>query len=72
MSHIDLTLGYEPEEATSYYVEYWYDRHQRLWIVEVFDNLDRPVACTPIPKYGLDSVLKDYADEYATTDIRKV
>lgn len=72
MVELNLALGYEPEEATSYHVEYWYDRHERLWVVQVFDNLDREVDCIYTPKDCLNSYLKDFSDEYDTTDIRKV
>ena len=35
MSFIDLA---EWETATPDHIEYWYDRHQKLWIIQVIDT----------------------------------
>lgn len=70
---VHLIIGqYEPEEATSYYVEYWYNRHDRYWAIIVYDNLDREVESrTAGNKADMLSTLEDLAREYNTNDMRK-
>lgn len=65
--------GYEPLESESFRIEYWYNRHTRDWVVQVFDNHDREQESEYCPdKAWRDSVIRDWAKKYNTTDIRKV
>ena len=71
---INLTIGdYEPQEPQSYHVEYWYNRQQRAWVVQVFDDLDREHASEYCPDKGWrDSSIKSFCEKYRTHDVRKV
>ena len=72
--HLKLSSQYEGrEEATSYRVEYWYNRHDRYWAVTVLDNFDREVeTCTPGNRADLNAELEALARKYNTTDVKKV
>lgn len=69
---MEIRIGdYEAKESESYFVEYWYDRYTRNWVVQVFDNYDRQQDSSYCPnKEWRDSVIADYTREYNTTDIR--
>lgn len=71
---INLTIGdYEPQEAQSYRVEYWYNRRERAWVVQVFDDLDREQESEYCPdKEWRDSSIKGFCEKYSTQDVRKV
>lgn len=65
--------GYEMKISESYRIEYWYNRHTRDWVVQVFDNYDREQESEYCPdKAWRDSAIECYACEYNTRDIRKV
>jgi len=65
--------GYEPLESESFRIEYWYNRHTRDWVVQVFDNNDVEQESAYCPdKAWRDSKIKDFAKDYNTTDIKKV
>lgn len=65
--------GYEPLESESYFIEYWYNRHTRDWVVQVFDNHNRQQDSAYCPdKEWRDSQIQEFSDKYNTTDIRKV
>lgn len=71
--HIDLRNYEGPEKATSYFIEYWYNRSDRYWVIAVIDNLDREVECrTAGNKADALSVAKEAATDYNTKDIRKL
>lgn len=64
--------GYESPISESYYIEYWYNRHTRDWVVQVYDNYNRQQDSSYCPnKEWRDSVVADYSKEYNTNDIRK-
>lgn len=66
-------VGYEPKESESFRIEYWYNRHTRDWVVQVFDNYDREQESRYCPnKEWRDSVIADYASKYNTSEIIKV
>lgn len=66
-------MDYEPMESESFRIEYWYNRHTRDWVVQVFDNHDREQESEYCPdKAWRDSVIQDYSKKYNTTDIIKV
>lgn len=71
---ITICVGnYEPVEAESYFVEFWYNRHDRLWVVTVYDNLDRQCDCQSCPdKAWRDGVIKEFSAKYNTQDIRHI
>lgn len=64
---------YEFHEAESYYIEYWYNRCTRDWVVQVFDNYNREVDSEYCPdKAWRDCTIKDFSNKYNTTEIKKV
>lgn len=65
-------VGYEPQDPTSHFIEYWYDRHLRLWTIQVFTDRDVEVESQTIPKAWVKDTLEDLSRKYDTTDIRKV
>lgn len=69
---IDLA-NYTPKESESYYIEYWYNRQTRDWVVQVYDNNDIEQECQYCPdKATRDSEIKYLANKYNPTDIKKV
>jgi len=65
--------GYEPRDPQSYRVEYWYNRHERAWVVQVFDDQDRECESEYCPdKVWRDSSIKSLCEKYGTQDVRKV
>lgn len=71
---INLTVGgYEPQEPKSFHVEYWYNRHERAWVVQVFDDRDREQESEYCPsKEWRDSAIRGVCDKYRTQDVRKM
>lgn len=70
---MSIGFTYEPAEPRSYHVEYWYNRHERAWVVQVFDDLDRQHASEYCPdKAWRDSAIDGFCKEYSTQDVRKV
>lgn len=70
--HIDLT-NYTPVESESFHIEYWYNRHTRDWVVQVFDNHGREQDSAYCPdKKWRDSQIKEFEEKYNTNDIKKV
>lgn len=71
---MEIIIGnYEPPEAESYRIEYWYNRHTHDWVIQVFDNFDREVKSEYCPdKEWRDNAIKYYSEKYNTTDIKKV
>ena len=66
-------LDYEPLESESFRIEYWYNRHTRDWVVQVFDNHDREQESEYCPdKAWRDSTIQDFSKKYNTTNIIKV
>lgn len=65
-------VGYEPKDPTSYNIEYWYDRRQRLWIVTVYGDTGVEVESITIQKVSLKSVIEYLAKKYETEDVRKI
>lgn len=69
---LDLA-NYIPPESESYRIEYWYNRHTRDWVIQVFDNNDIQREC----QYCADKSTRDHeieylAAKYYTDDIKKV
>lgn len=70
MLHIE---GYEPKISESFRIEYWYDRHTRDWVVEVYDNNDIQQALERCAdKTWRDSAIADFCEEYNTTETIKL
>lgn len=70
---VEFTFDYVPAEAESYFIEYWYNRRDRLWVVQVYDNLCRECACENCPdKAWRDGAIKQLAADYNTQDIRHI
>lgn len=71
---VNITIGdYEFHEAESYTIEYWYNRHTRDWVVQVFDNNDVEQDSAYCPnKEWRDSVIADYCKQYNTNEVKKV
>ena len=66
-------VGYEPKESESYFIEYWYNRHTRDWVVQVFDNFNREQESMYCPDKTIrDGDILYLASKYKTSDIRKV
>lgn len=65
--------GYVPRDPQSYRVEYWYNRHERAWVVQVFDNYDSEHDTEYCPnKAWRDRAIEEYCEMYSTRDVRKV
>lgn len=72
MIHLDLST-YTAPESESYFIEYWYNRHTRDWVIQVFDNNEIQQESIYCPDKAIrDNELKFLASKYDTTDIRKV
>ena len=71
---ISLKIGeYEPADPQSFHIEYWYNRHERAWVVQVFDDLSREHESEYCPdKQWRDSSIKGFCEKYSTQDVRKV
>lgn len=71
---INLDLAnYIPLESESYFIEYWYNRRTRDWVIQVFDNNDVEQESQYCPdKSSRDSEIRYLASKYNTTDIKKV
>lgn len=70
---IRIGTGFGPVEPQSYHIEFWYDRRQRYWVVQVFDDQDRQHASECCPDKGWrDSTIDGYKEQYSTQDVRKV
>ena len=68
---IDLT-NYTPKESESFFIEYWYNRHTRDWVVQVFDNNDIEQESQYCPdKASRDSEIEYLKAKYNTSDIKK-
>ena len=71
---INLKIGsYVPREPKGYHIEYWYNRRERAWVVQVFDDLDSEHESEYCPnKAWRDSAIENYCKMYSTRDVRKV
>lgn len=70
--HIDLA-NYTPLESESYFIEYWYNRQTRDWVVQVFGNHGREQDSAYCPdKAWRDSQIQEFSQKYNTTEIKKV
>jgi len=66
-------IGYEPEEIPDrYWIEYWYDRHQRYWVIQVFNNGAEVECQVGVNKHFLHNDIAALEEQYNTHDIRKV
>jgi hypothetical protein len=60
-------------ESTSFSIEYWYDRKEKLWVVDVFDQVDRLMVSHNCPdRAWLESVLSAAKKEFKTDNVKKV
>lgn len=70
--NIDL-INYTPLESESYFIEYWYNRHTRDWVIQVYDNNEIEQECQYCPdKTSRDREIEYLASKYNTADIKKV
>ena len=60
------------DENPAYYIEYWYDRHQQYWVIQVFnEHTDAEEHCeVGIQRDFLQATIDAYKVEYNTTDVR--
>jgi len=66
-------INWQTPEPTSYSMEYWYDRKQKYWVIQVFDNFDCQVDGDNCPnqawkKQSMEWLIK----KYKITNIKKV
>ena len=65
--------GYEECPPRSFRIEYWYNRRDRAWVVQVFDDQNRQHDSEYCPdKEWRDSAIEDFCKQYSTRDVRKV
>ena len=66
-------MDYEPKESESFRIEYWYNRHTRDWVVQVFDNNDVQQESQYCPdKSSRDNEIEYLARKYNTNEIKKI
>ena len=57
----------------SYIIEYWYDRHQKYWVVQIFDNNGVEQECVVgIKKQGLEEEISYYKNKYSTEEVKRL
>ena len=70
--HIDL-MTFIPKESESFRIEYWYNRHTRDWVVQVYDNNDVEQESQYCPdKNSCKTEIEYLTNKYKPTSIKKV
>ncbi len=74
MNIMTIEIGnYKPPISDSYFIEYWYDVHQKYWVLQIFDNNDIEQECqVGIRKAGLKSEIEYYKTKYNTKDAKRI
>jgi hypothetical protein len=64
---------YKHIESTSYRIEVWYDRYQKLWMVEVIDQVGRLKDTeTCWSKEQKNSSVERYKEKYVPNEVKTV
>ena len=54
----------------TYTLEYWYDRHQRYWVIQIFDSNDVEVESeTMIRKPYLKESISEFKNRYNVVNV---